>query len=110
MVVVLEVSGTFDGAPLRIVVGPDGTGWGSPPADAARKEAISGSSAAVVIAAAVWGLLTLIGLFVFVLPGLVAAVLGFLHVRHLLGKRTRKITGWRAAEVESVTEAVRAVV
>ncbi|MFT5680538.1 MAG: hypothetical protein ACI8RZ_001444 [Myxococcota bacterium] len=109
-VVVLEVTGTFDDAPLRILIGPDGTGWGAPPSDEARKEALSGGSAAVVIAVGVWGVLTLIGLFVFVLPGIVAAVLGVLHVRHLAGKRTGRIEGWRGAEQAGVGRVVDAVV
>jgi len=97
-VVVLEFDARFDGAPLRLIVGPDGATWGTPPRDEARKEELSGGSAKIVLSALAWIVATIIGLFAFVVPGVIAAVLGVLHLRKLVAKRDQQIELWREQE------------
>ena len=105
-VVMLEFDARFDGVPLRLVVGPDGATWGSPPRDEARKEELSAGSAKIVLSALAWIVATIIGLFAFVVPGVIAAVLGVLHLRKLVAKRDRHIELWREQERPALTSLV----
>lgn len=105
-VVVLEFNGTLDGKELRFVVGADDSVWGSPPRDDARKEQLSSGSAKVVLAVLFWAIAAIVGLFIFVVPGVVAGIIGLMHVRSLLNKRNQHIDTWRDRERPAVTALV----
>ena len=84
------------------MVGPDGTVWGDPPRTDAPLAAQSEASAQTLLIGAGYALAALVGLLVFVIPGLIVGAVGVLHVRHRLQARARAIAQRRAAQQPAV--------
>jgi len=100
--------GTHNNKPLRCALSPDGKGWGDPPSSDTPRTEMSESSATTLLIGAGWAVATIAGLLAFVVPGLIAGALGFLHIRHRVQARDRLLSAWRKEQEADITALVDA--
>lgn len=93
----IEVQYAFDDVENQVVVGPDGGISGRPPRAGDVSTEGSEAAASLLIWGGIWAVLVVIGLALFVLPGLIAGAVAYVHLSRLSAKR------------EQVREASRAV-
>lgn len=87
-----EITGEVAGKPLRCVVGPDGSVWGEPPSSDLPQPATP-----VLLLGAGYTLAALVGLLLFVVPGLIIGAIGAAHVQRRLQAKTRQEAAVRRA-------------